>query len=400
MNASKIGHTLIVDDDITIQLMMKNALSQLGITEVHTCSSGSEALYYFNHNPPPTLIITDLQMPEIDGVELIRHLTEKQYKGQLIIMSGTGDRILSTAKTLAQKYGITVLDVVEKPVKLAKLRSIFERHVATHQSTHKDNTNTAQCDLTLDEIECYLKNNNFVLYCQPKINPNKHTILGVEILSRCQTKSKIISPLSYIPVMQYHSLLDDLTKKTIITTFSFVKSCQHRSTKNLKYSINIPAISLEDIEFVDFIMNVAHNNDANVGQYILEVTEDSLSRNTLASGELLTRLRLKGFGLSIDDFGTGFSNLVQLNNFPFTELKIDRQFVHNASINNTAQIILEFNIKMAKKLKLDTVVEGVEQENDLQLVKNLGCDMVQGFYYAKPFPIQELPNWVDTFEKK
>jgi len=110
--------------------------------------------------------------------------------------------------------------------------------------------------------------------------------------------------------------------------------------------------------------------------------------------DVLTRLRIKGFSLSIDDFGIGYSSLEQLGRIPFNEMKLDRSFVSKASSDSSARAILESSMDMAQKLGLSTVAEGVETEKDLEIIRTLGCERVQGYLIAKPMPLNELLDWL------
>jgi EAL domain-containing protein (putative c-di-GMP-specific phosphodiesterase class I) len=127
---------------------------------------------------------------------------------------------------------------------------------------------------------------------------------------------------------------------------------------------------------------------------ILEITETTLLSDLDVSMDVLTRLRIKGFKLSIDDFGTGYSSMEQLQRIPFGELKIDRSFVQGAGERPAVRAILAASINMARKLNLSTVAEGVETQTDLDLVRGLGCDLVQGWLIAKAMPAAELIDWL------
>ncbi len=129
---------------------------------------------------------------------------------------------------------------------------------------------------------------------------------------------------------------------------------------------------------------------------MIEIAESRLSRNLMLVQEILTRLRLKGFGLSLDDFGTGYSSLEQLHRMPFTELKIDRGFVHGAVTDSRSRAVFESSVDLARKLGMTTVAEGVENEDDLRLTQELGCELVQGYYFAKPMPAADLERWIAT----
>jgi EAL domain-containing protein (putative c-di-GMP-specific phosphodiesterase class I) len=127
---------------------------------------------------------------------------------------------------------------------------------------------------------------------------------------------------------------------------------------------------------------------------LLEVTETGVMKEVTTALDVLTRLRLKGFGLSIDDFGIGYSSFEQLDRIPFTELKLDRSYVGKGSTDPTARAILQGSLDMARRMALATVAEGVETAGDLELVRALGCDRIQGYLIAAPMPTAELIAWL------
>jgi EAL domain-containing protein (putative c-di-GMP-specific phosphodiesterase class I) len=134
------------------------------------------------------------------------------------------------------------------------------------------------------------------------------------------------------------------------------------------------------------------------GDIVLEVTESRLMKDLSAPLEILARLRLKRFSLSIDDFGTGHSTLAQLRDFPFDELKVDRSFVHGAAGNDTLSAIYGASLSLAKHLGIKTVAEGVENRADWDFLRGTGCDLAQGYFIAKPMPAGEIPDWIAAWE--
>jgi EAL domain-containing protein (putative c-di-GMP-specific phosphodiesterase class I) len=133
---------------------------------------------------------------------------------------------------------------------------------------------------------------------------------------------------------------------------------------------------------------------------VLEVTESQLVKDLSAALEILTRLRLKRFSLSIDDFGTGHSSLTQLRDIPFDELKVDQGFVHGAASNNTLSAIYGASLGLAKLLGMKTVAEGAEDREDWEFLRSTGCHSVQGFFIAKPMPADEIPGWIALWEAR
>lgn len=159
-------------------------------------------------------------------------------------------------------------------------------------------------------------------------------------------------------------------------------------------AINLPAKVLLDLSLVDKLEKMVQAAHIPPQRLILEVTETMLMNNLSVCIGNLARMRLKGFALSMDDYGIGYSSMQQLSRCPFTELKIDRAFVDGASNHPNRRVILESSIQMGKRLGVTTIAEGVEAEADWRLLKELGCEVAQGFFVSKPMPAEELILWI------
>ena len=168
---------------------------------------------------------------------------------------------------------------------------------------------------------------------------------------------------------------------------------------DLKIGVNFSVDNLNQLDLPEWIVSVASEEGMDPSKVILEVTESRLMEDVTKPLEILTRLRLKRIGISIDDFGTGFSSMEQLKRIPFEELKIDRAFVFGAAGDPSARAILESSVDLGKRMGMSLVAEGAETQEDWDLVAELGCDMVQGYFVAKPMPGDELPSWIAEWEK-
>jgi len=158
--------------------------------------------------------------------------------------------------------------------------------------------------------------------------------------------------------------------------------------------------NLGSLEFPDFVARAADKAGVSPTSLVLEVTESRLMKDPLAALDILTRLRLKHIGLSIDDFGTGHSSLAQLRDIPFDELKVDRGFVHGACRDASLRAIFEASLGMARQLGMKTVAEGVEDQEDWDCLRATGCDMAQGYFIAKPMPAADLAGWIAQWEAR
>jgi EAL domain-containing protein (putative c-di-GMP-specific phosphodiesterase class I) len=180
-----------------------------------------------------------------------------------------------------------------------------------------------------------------------------------------------------------------ILKKSVV----FCREWRTKSGLDVNVSVNVSAKSLADVNFADRVTELVKRGNLDCGNIILEVTESAATTDIGHSLENLSRLRMKGFGLSIDDYGTGYSSLQQLARIAFTEIKLDQTFIANAATQQSARIILESTIDMAKKLGIVTVAEGIETEQDWDLLRELGCDLAQGYLIAKPIESSEFLTW-------
>jgi len=209
----------------------------------------------------------------------------------------------------------------------------------------------------------------------------------------------MIPPNSFIPVAEKHGIIDKLTKivfKQAMEHTARVKSEGY----DLDISINMSAHSLNDLQWPEFFIRHAERLDIDPSKITLEITESRLAENITAALEILTRLSMKKIKLSIDDFGTGYSSLEQLQRTPFSELKLDKYFVSKAPHDSSAKAILESSVQLARKLNLEIVAEGVETQEEWDLIQNLDCDRIQGYFVSKPIPADNFIPWIQQWKNK
>jgi EAL domain-containing protein (putative c-di-GMP-specific phosphodiesterase class I) len=254
-----------------------------------------------------------------------------------------------------------------------------------------------QAEISEEELQHGIDNpesGELLLVYQPKVHIQSGEITGVETLARWKHPERgVLGPGAFIPLAERTDKIDALTNQI------YRKAVQQTSDWmldgiNLRTSVNFSINSFSDPGFSDFIISTTEEVGVNPTQLILEVTETQVMKNAVDCLEIMMRMRLKKFGLSIDDFGTGNSSMTQLKTIPFTELKVDREFVHGAANNSGAQAILEASVALAKNLQMEIVCEGAETREDWDLVEQLGCDYVQGFYCARPMPNEELLEFI------
>ena len=384
---------MIVDDETSILDLTQRHLEKMGYCNIITCQSGQLALEKYQENTVSfDIIISDLNMPEMNGVEFLRHLSEEGYCGGIILLSGEDQRILEVAKELAKARNLNVLGYISKPFK----REALELLLSDYSPQSPDISAPSPSEISEEELRAGIDGDEVVIAFQAKTKLDTGKVIGVEALARWDHSERgLLPPYTFIPLAERCHLIDELTYNIYRKTLSQMRAWLEKDII-LEISINISVNSFTTDGFVDFLVQTAEEYNVNPDMIIFEVTETQIMENSLECLEKLMHLRMKNFGLAIDDFGTGHSNMTQLKNAPFTELKIDRAFVNGACDDPTARTILESSIDLAKKLNMYTVAEGVETKVELELVKELGCDQIQGFYIAEPMLAEEFENFYQS----
>jgi len=380
---------LIVDDDEFILHLSERILDKLGCKNVMSVTSGTLALDKVAVTKFDVLI-TDLNMPEMDGVELLRHVAGHHFAGGIILLSGEDERMLETAQELARYYQLNVLGSISKPLRPDLLKDLLR----LYKPLQPARLSRPLDPVTADELRIGLTGEALQLFYQPKVSVIDGKINGVEALARWHHPDRgILGPAAFIPVAEELGLIDEMSKAIYQKA---VRQAGIWLTDGLELfvSINFSVNSFLRREFSEHLIEVAHYEGVAPSMLILEVTESQVMADAKGCLEQMMHLRLKRFGLSIDDFGTGHSSLEQLKRIPFTELKVDRTFVYGANRNASARAILESSVALGKKLGMSIVAEGAETREDWDVVEQLGCDFVQGYYVARPMPVDELEPFV------
>ncbi|NMG76929.1 PAS domain S-box protein [Aromatoleum diolicum] len=391
------ANVLLVDDDAFQLQLLARQLAILGLDRVAACASGREALNRLDaQSVGEPLIFLDLSMPGMDGVEFIRQLVERQYTGALVLVSGEGERILETAERLARAHHLKVLGHLNKPVQFERLQALLN----SWHSTAPKAAGKAAKRYGAEEVRRAIGGGELVNHYQPKVDVVSGALTGVEALVRWQHPDDgLVFPDDFIGVAEESGLIDDLTRVVLAEALGQTRRWLDQGLK-LRVAVNVSMHNLARMEFADHVLGEVLRSGVAAEDLILEVTESRLMTDVLAPLYILTRLRLKHVGLSIDDFGTGHSSLSQLRDIPFDELKIDRSFVHGAAQDKTRGAIFTASLVMARQLGMKTVAEGVEDRADWNFLRQQGCDLAQGYFIARPMPAAKLPAWLADWETR
>ncbi len=392
---------LLVDDESFALRLLTHQLKKLGFEDVASFDDPAAALALLEQDlHAADLVLLDLQMPGIDGVEFIRHLARLRFHGGLLLVSGEDERILQTARRLAEAHRLQVRGAVHKPVTPAALSALLGTPDQQRAPTPARGASITELTITPERIAQGIDANEFINVYQPKVRLIDGLVTGVETLVRWQHPDYgIIAPAQFIAVAEEHGLIDRLTRVILANALQQGRAWR-MAGHEFHIAVNISMESLTRLDFPDFVADTVRAAGLPPHLMVLEVTESRLMRNPLAVLDVLTRIRLKHIGLSIDDFGTGHSSLAQLRDIPFDELKIDRRFVHFAHADGASRTILEASLGIARQLGMRSVAEGVELHADWELLRELGCDVAQGYFIGRPMSPVAFDTWLTEWEAR
>ncbi len=391
----KTQHILVVDDSQAILMVMQAILAELGVEHVTCCESAEAALSLVKQQPKTfDAIFTDLNMPEMDGMELIRQLGQKGYQGGVIIISELDIRIIELASNLARQNHALLLGNIAKPIQLVEVERLLKKLSTLSRPQTEDGQRISE-NLLLHA----LSNSEITPFYQPKVNRATQHIESLEVLARIVSEQHgfTILPARFIDVA------DDLDLINLVTFQLFEKAtAEYEALKEelphpCKLAFNLSPVQLEDINCPAKLSLLLELNHLQPSDIILEITEQKplASANQL---ETLNRLRMKGFEISLDDFGIGFTNINQLKSLPFTEIKIDRSLITHIDSDYFSQVITKSLVDLAIKEGFKLVAEGVERIEELQYLERYKHDLLmQGVLISRPKAKNELIRWIHSW---
>ena len=386
---------LVVDDDADQRFLVARTLNRMGMADVVEASSGRTALEVLSNTECPVdVVISDLQMPDMDGMELIRRIGERALPVSVILASALDDGLLASAATMTQAYGVRIIGTIGKPITRDKLFAVLRQHVPQHGVV--DSSLDKAFPLEPNQVLAGIAAGQFEPFFQPKVDLVTGRVVGAEALARWRHPAYgLLGPESFLPPLAAAGYFDELS--WIMLALGALEAGRWRNAGlNLSVSVNVSATSLADPSYADAVTQIVVGQGLEPNKMILELTESEAIRDVAVALENLTRLRMKGFGLAIDDYGVGYSSMQELSRMPFTEVKIDRSFVVAAATSEKHRLMIAHTVEVAQLLGLKTVAEGVETRPEMELLARLGCDMIQGFLVAEPMDGHELLRWMEA----
>ena len=375
---------LVIDDEPDIAAFVLDVAGPMGF-DARASSDGADFICIYEELRP-TVLILDLQMPGLDGVELLEQLATRKCRACIILMSGMDAKVLGSAQQLGKEYGLNMVGALHKPVMIEDLEHLLRQCMDVPREE----------ELTADAVRGALENAELEVHYQPVLElaetEVRHDIAAEALLRWRHPRKGLLLPGSFLNVVQAAGLMRETTDYVLQTAIEQV-STWARSSLAGRVSVNIDPELIDDLEFPDRLLGMLRQFDVDPASLVLEVTERGALSHLSETMNILTRVRLKGVGLSIDDFGTGNSSLIQLHRMPFNELKIDRSFIGPMADDEECRVIVKALIEMAHSLGMTVCAEGVESRKVLAMLTELRCDRAQGFLFSEALPAGELVRW-------
>ncbi|MCX7208485.1 MAG: EAL domain-containing response regulator [Proteobacteria bacterium] len=387
---------LVVDDSPSHLFVAVECLKDLGFASVYQAENGKEALRILQTLEQVDFILTDLSMPGMDGIELLGCLAKAPKHYFISVMSGVPRDVLDTVQGIADASNLELLAVMPKPVTIESMSALLKK---SDPDLHASGPAWPQFEFSVDDVALAMDAQELRLYFQPKVTIVDKKIVGFEALARwLHPTHGVLPPIAFIHHVEQGDLALRFFYALLSTACDMVKTLQ-TVVEEIHCSINLPVPLLDNAELVDKMQAIVEAKGVESKFIIIEVTETTLMSNLATFLGALARLRIKGFGLAMDDYGTGYSSMKQLSRCPFTEIKIDKEFVHDAANSPKKLAILTSAISMSQRLNLKVVAEGVENADDWEQLSALGCDIAQGYFISRPIPEEKVLEWIAKWQR-
>jgi|GEM_PF-1592924 len=373
---------MVVDDDDSYRSFVLRVANRAGWQGLAV--SGPEPALAALSSFDPHVIMLDLSFPELDGLAVLSELAPRCAGASVVLISACDPEVLRSAHRVGLGLGVRMLDPISKPVTVAELTRILEAFA------------TSEPALTAADVRQAIDMGAICLSYQPKVCLATGAYRGVEALARWPVNGGFIPPSQFVPVVERDEslslrLLDHALMQAVADASAWRDG-------EARCAVNMSALCLADHRLPDRLCQTLQNSDLTPADFVLELTETAALRNPDRVERILTGLRIRGFAVSLDDFGTGHSSLLHLQRMPFNEIKIDQTFVASLLHDQRSHQIVALMVAMGRALDTSVVAEGIETEDQARVLREMNCDVGQGYLYARPLTPKDLEAWRGEWE--
>jgi EAL domain-containing protein (putative c-di-GMP-specific phosphodiesterase class I)/FixJ family two-component response regulator len=389
----------LLDDDSDMLTLLSDMVDDAGLS-ADCFNHGHDFFQQVKNFSKNSLLVLDLQMPEMDGIEVMRRLSTMSNPPALVLISGHDSGVLHSAEKLGKAHNLNIISSITKPIQLSCFQELLLDYLESLGKSAMPYVQKNTNELAPEELLNAITNDQLILFYQPQININTRKLISCEALVRWQHPEKgMIFPDQFINVAEQNGWMGKLTSWVLKQAIEQGRKWQDAGI-NIPISVNVSANDITSLLLPEMVSELLMTKQLYPSMLNIEVTESALMGELVTSLDILTRLRLKGLGLSIDDFGTGYSSLSQLHKIPFSELKIDQSFIFSMLEDDDARAIVKTCIILGHELNMQVVAEGVETLAHFEVLNELGCDIAQGYYFSRPVSACDFEQWSKDYAQK
>lgn len=385
---------LVVEDHDFQRRLFMQLLQSLGAAAVHGAEDGAAAMRVLNDpDRPVDVVISDLAMPGMDGMAFVRNLSESRAKVSLILASALEPELLLSTANMARAYEVDLLGVISKPPTAVKLTPLLQQHRARAQGSV-----AGDLAYSFEEIADAWMRNTFEPWFEPKVELATGAVCGMHALPRWRHDTQgLLAPEAFMPSIRARGLQEDFLWQMLRKSAA---CCRQWLAHGQALTVSVPLgfESLADLQIATRVAQIARNEDVEPRHIVVGIPESALDAQMARPLENLARLRMQGFGLAIDDFGSGAMVLDRLAQFAFTELRISPAYVAGAGRDAGARAGLAVALEAAQQLRVKAVADGISSRRQWQLLREWGCELGQGPFISAPLAPDAVLDWAAAWK--
>jgi EAL domain-containing protein (putative c-di-GMP-specific phosphodiesterase class I)/ActR/RegA family two-component response regulator len=376
---------LIVDDDPEIRSILLEFLGRS--YECLALSSAEEALPMLA-TQQFDLIMTDIAMARMNGLDLVRHIISEAPDSVIVMISGQ-----QTIEFAIQAMRAGAFDYITKPFELREVAAVARRALE-HRKRIENARAPERSDESSKELSAAISNHEFVLHYQPQVEIQTGGIVGVEALVRWQHPTLgLLLPGDFIPLAERNGTILELGESVLRAACTQARRWNDLGLSNFRVAVNVSPRQLRQERLAETVASLLQETGLRASSLEVEITESLFMHDDGIGIQTLTELRKMGVLISIDDFGTGYSSLSYLKRLPIDSIKLDASFVKDATTDPDDAALIIAIIALAHNLRLRVIAEGIETEEQLNLLRSLRCDEGQGYFFGRPVAEDVITAW-------
>ncbi|WP_332768588.1 EAL domain-containing response regulator [Pseudomonas koreensis] len=375
---------LVLEDEPFQRLVTVTALESLLSGPVLQAADGDEAIAILETRCHVDIVLCNLKVAGTDGLAFLSYAGRSGKVGAVALCSELDPMLRHVTASMIRCLGITYLGDLGKPFSNEGFKEFITRYRTNDNATPRL---LPPAELpTLNDVLLGLDNCEFEAYYQPKVSLQGQTLVGAEVLARwAHPELGILTPAHFLPVMEQHHLIDRMFWHMFEQGLALHQRLAEQGLE-ARLAFNLHPMQLASSALSQRISMLLKQARVSPSFVMFEITESGLISAPVNSLHNLVRLRILGCGLSMDDFGAGYSSLDRLSELPFSEIKLDRAFVRKMQSQPRSAAIISCSVALARSLNIDLVIEGVETVDQQARLIDLGCTTAQGFLFARPMP--------------